>query len=127
MVGTIHSVTVPHVAPKPDEPDRNAGQNLVDPRPTGAQTVSETALDSGPRQVEDVLKAAEETLNTLAGRQLGDDTRLSIDTDEETGKFVYKSVDRKSGEVVRQFPPEEFLRLIGSMQNLEGLVVDEKA
>lgn len=39
------------------------------------------------------------------------DLRLVIEEDEVTGSFVYKVFDRRTGEVVQQFPREEVLRL----------------
>lgn len=37
--------------------------------------------------------------------------RLIIEEDQATGAFVYKTLDRTTGEVVLQFPREEVLRL----------------
>lgn len=39
------------------------------------------------------------------------DLRLIIEEDEATGTIVYKTLDRRTGEVVRQLPREEVLRL----------------
>ncbi|HYF21852.1 MAG TPA: hypothetical protein VD929_00495 [Caulobacteraceae bacterium] len=39
------------------------------------------------------------------------DYRLVIEEDPEAGTFVYKTLDRRTGEVVRQAPREEVLRL----------------
>ncbi|RMF16854.1 MAG: flagellar protein FlaG [Alphaproteobacteria bacterium] len=61
---------------------------------------------------------------------LGDDfnsRRLRIDQDEATGRFVYKVVNADTGEVVRQFPPEEILRIVASIREAEGLVLDSRA
>ncbi len=53
-------------------------------------------------------------------------TRLRIDKDDETGRFVYYSVDDESGEVVRQFPPENILKFLSYYRGLEGLLLDDK-
>ncbi len=39
------------------------------------------------------------------------DFRLVIEEDPATGSFVYKTLDRRTGEVVNQFPREQMLRL----------------
>ena len=51
-------------------------------------------------------------------------TKLRIDKDESTGKFVYKGVDPDTGEVVRQFPAEDVLAAIRGFREVAGLVVD---
>lgn len=52
-------------------------------------------------------------------------TRLRIDKDDETGRFVYYSVDDESGEVIRQFPPENILKFLSYYRGLEGLLLDD--
>jgi flagellar protein FlaG len=41
----------------------------------------------------------------------GDDKELNFTFDDETRRPLLRLVDRKTGEVVRQLPPEEVLRL----------------
>jgi len=65
----------------------------------------------------------------------GANTTLSIARDDAIGAFVYRAVDRTTGEVVREWPPvqfERFLRQSGVVRDvaadaLAGLVVDERA
>lgn len=51
--------------------------------------------------------------------------RLQIDHDEDSGMFVYKTVDPATGEVLRQYPTDEMLRYISYHRSQEGLVVDD--
>ncbi|RIK95569.1 MAG: hypothetical protein DCC73_04205 [Proteobacteria bacterium] len=53
-------------------------------------------------------------------------TRLQIEHDENTGLFVYKSVNAESGEIVRQYPAEEILRFISFYREREGILVDDR-
>ena len=53
-------------------------------------------------------------------------TKLIINRDEDTGRFVYQGVDRKTGEVLKQFPPEDIMKYLVSVREAEGLVVDGK-
>ncbi len=58
--------------------------------------------------------------------QLPDNSRLTIEHDKETGKFIYKTVDRETGEVIKQWPREEVLKAISAYQKASGLIVDKK-
>lgn len=53
-------------------------------------------------------------------------TRLRIDHDDEAGRFVYLNVDKKSGEVVKQFPPEDLLKFIAQFRETAGLLIDDE-
>jgi flagellar protein FlaG len=50
------------------------------------------------------------------------DFRLVIEEDPETGTFVYKTLDRRTGEVVNQFPREQVLRLRDTEGYTPGIV-----
>ena len=52
--------------------------------------------------------------------------RLSIDHDDEVDAYVYRILDSRSGEVVRQFPQEETLELMRFLGKQQGLIVDHK-
>jgi len=72
----------------------------------------------------------ESRLNELLEQVMEDgsiDRSIRVSRDEESGRFVYKSVDTLSGEVIRQFPPEEILRLVRAVREAAGLVFDESA
>lgn len=56
---------------------------------------------------------------------LGNNERLAIEKDQETGKFVYKTIDRETGEVIRQWPREKMLEAIGHFRTAEGLLIDK--
>lgn len=68
----------------------------------------------------------EARFNEIVPELLGLNSRLSIEENRETGHFVYRSVDKKSGEVLKQWPEEEILRLIEFFRDLEGILVDRK-
>ncbi len=77
----------------------------------------------------DFLKTAEKFIDaSLPNKPPG--TKLRIDLDKDSGRFVYQGVDVKTGEVVIQFPSEEILKLIAfnrERDGVEGIVVDEEA
>jgi len=86
-----------------------------------------SALSSG--NVQDFLEAAEKFIDaSLPNKPPG--TRLRIDLDNESGRFIYQGVDVKTGDVVIQFPSEEILKLIAfnrERDGVEGIVFDEEA
>ena len=47
-------------------------------------------------------------------------TRLTITRDEAANAFVYRSIDRKSGEVVWQYPVEQVLRMAHRLRENGG-------
>ncbi|MBX7248083.1 MAG: flagellar protein FlaG [Caulobacteraceae bacterium] len=56
-----------------------------------------------------------------------DDYRLVIEQDAHTGSYVYKTLDRTTGEVVAQFPREEVLKLRDNPAYEAGRVIVTKA
>lgn len=53
-------------------------------------------------------------------------TRLIIEEDSVAGTYVYKTVDRLSGQVIHQWPREEVLKMKDQAGYLAGDVVDAK-
>ncbi len=51
------------------------------------------------------------------------DTRLVIEMDQASGSFVYKTIDRRTGEVVRQLPRAEVLKMRDGGQYEAGAVI----
>ncbi|VAW05327.1 hypothetical protein MNBD_ALPHA01-395 [hydrothermal vent metagenome] len=84
------------------------------------------SLTSG--NVLDFLKAAEKLIDaSLPNKPPG--TRLRINLDDGSGRFVYQGIDINTGDVVTQFPSEEILRFVAfsrEREGLEGIVVDEE-
>ena len=50
--------------------------------------------------------------------------RLVIEEDPGSGDFVYKTIDRVTGEVVRQFPREEMLRMARDARYGPGDIIE---
>jgi flagellar protein FlaG len=53
-------------------------------------------------------------------------SRLSYSYDEAAGRYVMKLVEAESGEVIRQVPPEELLRVAAAINRYLGLLLDRK-
>jgi flagellar protein FlaG len=55
------------------------------------------------------------------------DMRLVIEEDKASGSYVYKTVNRLTGEVVQQLPREQVLQLKEQVDYVAGNVVRTKA
>jgi flagellar protein FlaG len=55
------------------------------------------------------------------------DMRLVIEEDKASGSYVYKTVNRRTGEVVQQLPREQVLELKDQVAYVAGHVVRTKA
>lgn len=53
--------------------------------------------------------------------------RLSIEHDAAANRYVFKSIDPDTGEVIRQFPTKDILSIIARIRNISGLTVDQRA
>lgn len=55
--------------------------------------------------------------------------RVKFDVDDDSGQVVVRVIDKNTEEVVRQIPPEEFLKIADKVKVLnrpqKGLVVDQ--
>ena len=54
------------------------------------------------------------------------DLRLVIEDDEATGTYVYKTIDRRTGQVVQQYPRDQILKLRDASDYTAGAVIKAK-
>ena len=64
--------------------------------------------------------------NSRAPVQTTPDLRLVIEEGPQRGTFVYKTVDRTTGEILRQFPREELVRMKEDPAYSAGAVTNTK-
>lgn len=81
--------------------------------------IADTALQSGADHEANARGAAD------VERQAR--YRLVIEQGARAGSFVYKTLDRETGEVVRQLPSEDVLKLRQSDDYGVGAVIDTSA
>jgi flagellar protein FlaG len=51
---------------------------------------------------------------------------LQFNVDETSQELVVRVVDRDSGKVIRQIPPESIVRLRASLKEMTGLLIEKK-
>ncbi|MCR5880031.1 flagellar protein FlaG [Phenylobacterium sp. J367] len=55
------------------------------------------------------------------------DLRLIIEEDQATGAYVYKTIDRRTGEVILQLQREEVLKMREASEYVAGVVIRTSA
>ncbi|TCS15011.1 flagellar protein FlaG [Caulobacter sp. BK020] len=97
-----NKVALTSIPPEPSTPVVGA-VSTVPGHPAGGVFTSATrgAAPEKPAPVEKFVAAD--------GPQPGD-LRLVIEQDSKTGTYIYKTVDRRTGDILQQFPREEVLR-----------------
>ena len=97
-------------------PDRPAGKP-----PAEAVAAPLDAVDEAtPAQVAEAVKEANASLHSRA-------VGLRFEMDEDTDKLIVRVVDRESGELIRQIPSEEVVRIAKVLGKAPGLLVSREA
>lgn len=55
------------------------------------------------------------------------DYRLFIEQGPRAGTYVYKTIDRQTGETIKQFPREDLIKLVGDPRYAAGTITSTKA
>ncbi|MCM3174161.1 flagellar protein FlaG [Paenibacillus sp. MER 99-2] len=71
---------------------------------------------------EHLIKTIERAVQSLQGPQ----TTLEISVHEKTHDIMVKVLNRDTGELIREIPPEKTLDLVAKMMEIAGILVDEK-
>jgi len=90
------------------QPD--AKQGMSDAAGVGAPS---TSLDAAKRHLGTVLESTS--------------VSVEFEIDSETHRIITKVVNKGTGEVIRQIPTEEVIRMADTMARLQGLFVHETA
>lgn len=113
-VNTIGNTTVAPVSPREPSPETDGhvesgrGQIQRDPAQDGAGR----------------LRAASEQINRVADLFR---VRHNYRIHEESGRVQVQVIDRSSGEVLDEIPPEQLLNLVAELKRVVGLLFDKKA
>lgn len=102
----------------------SAGTHPVRPsQPAKAEAQPAVDIQADPQEARRTLQEAMEHLNQQMRRNSRD---LSFSVDEISDKVVV-TVKNREGEVVRQIPNEVALRVAHNLENIKGLMKDEKS
>lgn len=121
MIDTVQGSQGP--LPQPQRPATGAAKSERAPAPAASAEPAPADAVQRP-DGEEALRAAIQAIDPEFNP---DTSRLSIDLDADLNRFIYRSIDKVTGEVVGQYPAEDILRTIKFLREVEGLVVDERA
>lgn len=128
MVDTIKNVTAivehdPNLA-RTGQVDRNRSPGK-DKAPQKAPDISGQTIErEATQRTGTELSVVVRDINTLVYQVAA--TKVSFDVDEETGRSVVRVVNKETGEIIRQVPPEELLTLVARMRQLSGLIFNKE-
>ena len=111
----------------------NSNKQVNRAKPTKAERAPKETASSKTDKAESSQQSAGEVLisvsNTVANSNGIDlsGSHLSFAVDDDTGSTVINIVDSSSGEVLKQIPPEDLLKLRKRMGEIQGLLLDRKA
>ncbi len=81
--------------------------------------------------VEQYARATKEVMQVAAQQIQGylreSGRNLNVTLDESTGKYVARVVNPETGEVVRSLPSEETLRIARNIDQMRGMLVNQRA
>ena len=85
------------------------------------QPVPQTEKTEASRQqLEEAVKSVNDFLQPI-------NNSLQFNIDDETGKTIVKVVDATTNELIRQFPSEEMLSIAKAIDQMKGLLIQQKA
>ena len=86
-------------------------------------TANARFLDPAPTQVQPGSASGKPEAKPVAAGPDPADVRLVIEEGKVSGSYVYKTINRVTGEILRQFPREEILKLQSGDEYKSGTIV----
>lgn len=114
-------VTIPS---PPDLTIRNTTGNNFSVR--NSQLKEPVSPARSPRS-DDPLDRVAKILEAHIAEITGANRKVRVERNEDADRMVYKVIDKETEEVIRQFPPEDLLKLIAYYRHVEGLGMDGSA
>ncbi len=105
-------------APISDARDRAA--ELERARRSATATQVENAESAKARRTEQFRESSE-----LISRAIGANTRVEISAGQGSNPFTYRAVDIDSGEIVSEWPAEDFANLLSVLADANGSIVGD--
>ncbi|MBW4081664.1 flagellar protein FlaG [Paenibacillus sp. S150] len=100
--------------------EASASISLV-PTPAQVNVQSATTIDSHKSQ-EQVVAELQKAIDAIQGPQKS----LEISVHAKTHAIMIKVLNKETGELIREVPPEKILDLAARMMEITGIIVDKK-
>ncbi|MEI2394486.1 flagellar protein FlaG [Paenibacillus phytohabitans] len=108
---------------------RNESVSNKDDHNRIAQVTSALELTAMEKQGVKVPVGEEQLIRTIARAVKaleGPTTSLEISIHEKTHALMVKVMNKETGELIREVPPEKTLDLVAKMMEIAGILIDEK-
>ena len=99
---------------------RTGGAAVAAAEATALRKAEAEVEEATPVQIEMAVKSVNASLESRS-------ISLQFEVDRDTDKLIVKVVDRSNGEVIRQIPTEEVVRIAKVMDRQAGLLVSQQA
>ena len=117
-------------APVPTPGTGSVERALAKPEPSFIPPVSPSGTDNttrpadkDPKDIEQEISKAIETIDLMMELR---ERSVKFERDEVSGTNIIKIVDDKTGEVIRQMPPEELVNFMRNLTKMLGNFLDER-
>lgn len=79
------------------------------------------------QKMEDINANIEETIDNIRQQIEGAGFNVHVRTDDRVNGFIATIVDKETGQVIKELPPEEIIKLRASInEKIKGAILDEK-
>ncbi|MDF2925425.1 MAG: flagellar protein FlaG protein [Paenibacillaceae bacterium] len=119
----VERIVVPDSSAKYKEAAASTASSSPLPIQTAKQLrQAELQGESVPISDEQLIRAIERSVKALQGAQ----TSLEFSVHDKTKQIMVKVLDKESGEVIREIPPEKTMDFVAKLWELAGILVDER-
>lgn len=116
------------VAPQASNYETKSAAPIILGRPASVARTNESMLQSKVEEASQPDKlAVENAIVSMQDATQAMQRNLDFSIDDSTGRMVVKVTDSASGEVIRQMPTEEALRLAESLDEMRSLLFTAQA
>ncbi|MFE6074316.1 flagellar protein FlaG [Paenibacillus sp. NPDC057886] len=86
------------------------------------QKIRTSTTGNAPMDQEKIIADLQKAIRAIQGPQKA----FEISMHEQTHTIMIKVLDKESGDLIREVPPEKILDLAARMMEITGLIIDEK-
>ncbi|WP_127541031.1 flagellar protein FlaG [Paenibacillus illinoisensis] len=86
------------------------------------QKIRTPTTGNAPMDQEKIIADLQKAIRAIQGPQKA----FEISMHEQTHTIMIKVLDKESGDLIREVPPEKILDLAARMMEITGLIIDEK-
>lgn len=116
---------LPETSPKVGRPIAEEGKSEISSVATESATKSAAKNDRNKNPASSL--SVEEAVKRLSSFVANTQSQINFSIDEVSGIRVVKITDSESNEVIRQFPSEEAIKIASALDQLQGLLIKDKA